>query len=624
MFLPRGNLKFKLFISLFALVTLGFTLLIFIQGFTIESRTGDAVQRLSRQLASLTPGDTSALFKSGISDIQHTLDRLPQALVKETRNRLIITSIFCIIGILAAAGLIFHFVFLKPIQVLSQGLEKAVRQDEKDLTVRLPLNRNDEIGQLSSKFNIFVSTLDQIIQDIGAKTETITAAASEVSGVSDLMSEESEDLSTRSNSVAAAAEEMNVSMKTMTSASGQAASNIAMVAEAALRMQDQMSEVAKNCDNAGQRSNFAKGEAEKAADKVNRLGEAAREISKVTSMITEIAEQTNLLALNSAIEAARAGDAGKGFAVVAAEIKNLAAQTAQATGHIDERIQEIQDSARETVDEVGHIAQVIADVDDIVQVISQSMDTQSGNASEVAGNIEQASLGISQVNDNLGQGSEVAAEIAADVAQVDAVAAGMSDRSKNLRNGAGDLDSLSLSLQKMISVFKVSQNRQTDIKADTLTSVADLMPWGPQFATGIEQIDTQHKELVRLVNQLHRAMRQQKGAREVGGILGELANYTVFHFGFEEKLFDRYNYPDTKKHKEIHTDLVNEVSAFQTDFNAGKASVTMELMDFLKNWLKGHIMGTDKAYAPFLKAHMAQDPEFKGQAAKDSSLKSVA
>ena len=137
------------------------------------------------------------------------------------------------------------------------------------------------------------------------------------------------------------------------------------------------------------------------------------------------------------------------------------------------------------------------------------------------------------------------------------------------------------------------------------------MPWGPKLATGINEIDTQHKELVRLINLLHAAMRQQKGAQEVGQVLDDLANYTVFHFGFEEKLFDRYKYPDTENHKKFHTELVGKVVDFQKDFNAGKASVTMELMDFLKNWLRGHIMGTDMAYTPFLKEHMAGDKEFQ-------------
>lgn len=604
-------MRFKLSAPLFLMVGLGFSLLILLSSHTLDSRSTETVKKLTRELSTLQSSTGDGALQEGLTRVKAGLRDLPATLVSDTRSTALITAVLCLAGIMAGAGLLFHLMFFKPIKALSQGLEKTIQGDEKDLTLRLPVDRTDEIGQLSEKFNTFVATLDQIIRDIGAKTETIAAASSEVSSVSDLMSEESVDLNTRSNSVAAAAEEMNVSMQTMAAASDQAAANIAMVAEAAGQMQGRMAGVAGNCDDAGQISNSARAEAEKAAEKVGRLGEAANEITQVTQMITEIAEQTNLLALNATIEAARAGSAGKGFAVVADEIKNLAAQTAQATQHIQQKIRDIQESTQEAVSEVSHIADVIAHVDEIVHGIAGSVEEQSGTAAEVAANIEQASSGISSVNDNLSQSSLVASEIASDIAQVDMVASGMSDRSKGLNHGARDLDSLSLSLQKMISVFKVSHSNQKQSPATASKPVADLMPWGPKLATGVEQIDTQHKELVRLVNLLHAAMRQQKGAQEVGRILDELTNYTVFHFGFEEKLFDRYRYPDTANHVKFHKDLVAKVSAFQQDFKSGKASVTMELMDFLKDWLKGHIMGTDMAYAPFLKEHMAKDKEFR-------------
>ncbi|MCG8615311.1 MAG: bacteriohemerythrin, partial [Desulfobacterales bacterium] len=92
-------------------------------------------------------------------------------------------------------------------------------------------------------------------------------------------------------------------------------------------------------------------------------------------------------------------------------------------------------------------------------------------------------------------------------------------------------------------------------------------------------------------------------------ILTELTEYTVFHFGFEEEQFDRFGYPETTAHKKVHQELVAQVSAFGKEFSEGKASVTMDLMDFLKDWLKNHIMKTDMAYAPFLKEKMAAAQE---------------
>lgn len=518
-------------------------------------------------------------------------------------GEMIAALIICLLGVMAAMGWVFHLIFFSPLNMITKGLEKSIKGRERDLTIRLSMNRKDEMGILAGCFDQFVSNLDEIIMNIGRKTETVAASSSEVFMASEQMHQESSDLSLRSNSVAAAAEEMNASMHTVAAASEEASTNISMVAEAAGLMQSNITGIAGNCAEAGKISNNAKQKVDTATEKVGRLGGAAKEITKISEVITDIAEQTNLLALNATIEAARAGEAGKGFAVVAGEIKNLAAQTAQATETIREKIEGIQNSTRETVLEVGMISEVISSVDNIVHEIAKAVEEQSRTATEVAGNIEQASIGLAEVNENVAQSSQVASEIARDIAQVDGIAAEMSGRAAGLTNGAKDLDQLSLNLRQMISIFRVSMDRSAPVSdfGSTKTPVPDLMPWRPALETCIAAIDTQHKELVRLINLLHKAMKQQKGAREAGGILNDLAKYTVFHFGFEEDQFEKYRYPETENHKKIHRELVAKVKAFQADFEKGKATVTMELMDFLVDWLKTHIMKTDMAYVPFLK-----------------------
>jgi hemerythrin-like metal-binding protein len=104
-----------------------------------------------------------------------------------------------------------------------------------------------------------------------------------------------------------------------------------------------------------------------------------------------------------------------------------------------------------------------------------------------------------------------------------------------------------------------------------------------------------------MVNQLHKAMKLKKGNQVMAEILKELAEYTVYHFGHEEELFQKYGYAETAQHIKIHKDLVEKVVEFQKQFEEGQASVTIDLMEFLSDWLKNHIMVTDRAYAPFLK-----------------------
>jgi hemerythrin-like metal-binding protein len=133
-----------------------------------------------------------------------------------------------------------------------------------------------------------------------------------------------------------------------------------------------------------------------------------------------------------------------------------------------------------------------------------------------------------------------------------------------------------------------------------------LMTWGPMLQLGYGDIDAQHKKLVELVNELDEAMRAGKGRDVVGHVLTELVNYTVFHFSTEEKLMDKYGVPSAEAHKKEHKKLVEDVGSFKAKFDSGTASVTTELMSFLRNWLSTHILKTDKALVKELTAKGAK------------------
>ncbi|MCP4120033.1 MAG: bacteriohemerythrin [Desulfobacteraceae bacterium] len=480
---------------------------------------------------------------------------------------------------------------------------KDIAEGEGDLTKRLDVISRDEVGSLSKWFNAFIERLHNIIVDIGGNAEMVTAASGELLTISEQMSDGADELSGKANSVAVAAEEMSTNMNSVAAASEQASTNIGMVTESASQMQSTLGEVAANCQKARDISSEAEAQVDEASTRVGLLGDAAKDISKVTDVITDIAEQTNLLALNATIEAARAGEAGKGFAVVAGEIKSLAAQTAQATKDIKGKIDGIQNSTEDTVEDVKKISGVISDVNDIVTTIAAAVEEQSAIATEVAENIEQASTGIDDVNENVAQSSQVSSEIAQDISGVNSVATEMLNKSARMKQSARELSDLASTLRDMISIFKVSMKESqndTGLKISE-NSIPDLMPWEPRFKLGIDEIDEQHKKLVLLVNQLHKAMKLRKGRQKSEDILKALADYTVVHFGFEEELFEKYNYPEKAKHTEIHKGLVAQVTDFKTQFQDGNAALTIDLMEFLTNWLKEHIMQTDKKYVPFLK-----------------------
>ncbi len=127
-----------------------------------------------------------------------------------------------------------------------------------------------------------------------------------------------------------------------------------------------------------------------------------------------------------------------------------------------------------------------------------------------------------------------------------------------------------------------------------------LMEWSKDYSVNITEFDGQHKKIVGFINELHLAMREAKGKEVMGKILDELADYTVFHFSAEERLMHQYSYPGYIKHKAEHDNLTKQVLVLVNDYKAGKSLISQEVMQFLKDWLVNHIIGSDKKYSDFL------------------------
>jgi hemerythrin len=126
-----------------------------------------------------------------------------------------------------------------------------------------------------------------------------------------------------------------------------------------------------------------------------------------------------------------------------------------------------------------------------------------------------------------------------------------------------------------------------------------FVEWSDVLSVGIEEINDQHKVLVGLVNEMHEAIAQRHGSQAVRDILARLTDYTRIHFAVEESLMRILGYPDYDEHKAQHSELIREVGELQNKVDAGKASISFELMHFLKVWLTKHIMESDQRYGEF-------------------------
>jgi hemerythrin-like metal-binding protein len=129
-----------------------------------------------------------------------------------------------------------------------------------------------------------------------------------------------------------------------------------------------------------------------------------------------------------------------------------------------------------------------------------------------------------------------------------------------------------------------------------------MFEWKPQFSVGIGSIDGQHQNLFAIARELYAAMSAGQGKLAVGRVLDRLVQYTAIHFAHEERLMQQFQYPSFAKHQEEHRMLTRQVLAFQADYEAGRVAMSIQLLNFLKDWLEHHIQTEDSAYAPYVKS----------------------
>lgn len=333
------------------------------------------------------------------------------------------------------------------ITLLLRALEKMATGSG-DLTQRLKVESNDEVGQVAANFNQFVASLHELITHVRNEAQLMDRQAAEA--VIDNTATEQE-LGKQQQEIAMVA----TAVTEMSTATLEIANNAEHTAAAALQSSSSSQHGRQLVNQTHGSIASLANEVGEATTVIAELSQHANEISSVLSTIQGIAEQTNLLALNATIEAARAGEAGKGFAVVANEIKDLAKQTAMATLDIKNKIQGIQQATGVTVKEINEISSVITDVDQIVATIAAAVEEQSATTKEIAENVHQASQGISEVNENVSQSSAVSSEIATDIATVNHSANEMNTASGQVKVSAEALSKVADKLKNMVGQFKI-------------------------------------------------------------------------------------------------------------------------------------------------------------------------
>jgi len=358
----------------------------------------------------------------------------------------------CVIGLILARSI------AKPLEVAVAHLQEVARGDvSRDMPDEY-LSRGDEVGALSKAMQTMCVSLRDVLRNITDGIHVVSSSSAELSANSGQMTDGSKQASERAHAVAAAAEQMTANVVSVAAGMEQTTTNLTSVATATEQMTATIGEIAGNSEKARRITEEANRQAVRISEQMNLLGQAAREIGKVTETITEISSQTNLLALNATIEAARAGSAGKGFAVVANEIKELAQQTARATEDIKTRIAGVQSSTAGGIAEIEKVSLVIREVSEIVASIAAAIEEQATVTKDIARNIGEASSGVRDANLRVSESSEATKDIARQIVGVDHAARQMADGSQQVSGSATELSRVAESLQGTVERFRVSQS----------------------------------------------------------------------------------------------------------------------------------------------------------------------
>lgn len=342
-----------------------------------------------------------------------------------------------------------------PLRKVSRLLAEIAKA-EGDLTRRLPVERNDEIGELSTWFNKFVDQMQAVMIRVGENALVLVDSSSELSGTAEELSEHADNTTSRSAFVVSEAEQMVSRMSIASKSTQSMQMNIASVASAIEELATCINEISGNTEQASVVAGEAARELEESNASIVELGSAAQEINRVIETIEDIAEQTNLLALNATIEAARAGEAGKGFSIVANEVKELARQAASATDGIRARIDAIQLATQKTTRSINDVGQHIAKVNDVSTMIAAAIQEQNATTQSIADHINQTTTAVSEIIDGVTKSAEASEGIRSSMHAVDLAAQQTASGATCTRRSGADVQRIADDLNTLLAQFRVS------------------------------------------------------------------------------------------------------------------------------------------------------------------------
>lgn len=318
--------------------------------------------------------------------------------------------------ILVIAVIVIYYIVKGILTPLEGFVSLGDKLSAGDLTHRLQITTDDELGTLGNKLNQFIEKLNRAVSLVKLSTETVACGANEIAVSNQSLSTRSQEQASSIEQTAIAVDQITAKIKT-NAENAQKANELAQTATMAA---EQGGEVV-----------------EKTIQQMKEVTASSNKIAEIINTVNEIAFQTNLLALNAAVEAARAGEQGRGFAVVAGEVRNLAGRSAEAA-------KQIQNLIKDSVQKIDTGNTLVEDTGKTLETIIKNVKNVANNISEISSASLEQTIGIDKVNKAVAEMDDVVQQNASMVEEAAAT-------SENLSGEAQEM-------HRLMSTFNVRDN----------------------------------------------------------------------------------------------------------------------------------------------------------------------